>query len=195
MNPAASIPTWNNDGVLPPIRPNVSGNDADRSPYRVELFALIEHFASSPERLSILDGLLRFRADLHQAGIVSGFQWLDGSFMERIEVLESRAPRDMDVVTFFRIPEGHDQHSLVRDHGRLFDRKHVKETYAIDAYVCILGKPLDEKSVKQVSYWYSMWSHRRNGLWKGFIQVDLDPAQDTPARASLNLNRENRHDA
>jgi hypothetical protein len=29
-----------------------------------------------------------------------GFQWLDGSFAEQIELLEGRPPKDIDVVSF-----------------------------------------------------------------------------------------------
>jgi hypothetical protein len=40
---------------------------------------------------------------------------------------------------------------------------------------------MEASSVRWISYWYSMWSHRRDGLWKGFVQVDLDSAQDPAA--------------
>lgn len=190
----ASIPAWNSAGVLPPIRPNALGNSPDRSPYVVELAVLFERFAISPERMAILDGLLRFRADLHAAGITSGFQWLDGSFLEQVEVLEGRAPRDMDVVTFLDLPHGLDQQSLAQRHGTLFDQKHLKATYMMDAYFAVLGQPTDHWQVKNIAYWYSLWSHRRDGLWKGFVQVDLDPSQDGDSRAILNLAGGVRHD-
>jgi len=191
---AASIPTWNIAGVLPPIRPNAPGSSPDRSPYVVDLAVLFDRFATSPERMAILDGLLRFRTDLHAAGITSGFQWLDGSFLEQVEALEGRAPRDMDVVTFLDLPLGLDQRSLVQQHGRLFDQKHMKATYAMDAYFAVLGQPTDHWQVKNIAYWYSLWSHRRDGLWKGFVQVDLDPSQDGDARAILNLAGGVHHD-
>ena len=35
-------------------------------------------------------------------GIGSGFQWLDGSFLENVEMTEKRDPGDLDLVTFFR---------------------------------------------------------------------------------------------
>lgn len=184
---ATVIPAWSSGGVLPPIRPSASGNSQDRSPYLVDLSVLFDRFATSPERMGILDGLLRFRADLHSAGVTSGFQWLDGSFLEQVETLEGRAPRDMDVVTFLDLPHGQSQASLATHHGLLFDQKHVKANYAMDAYFVVMGDPLDSGSVRRVSYWYSMWSHRRDGLWKGFVQVSLDPGQDGNARAILNL--------
>ena len=55
--------------------------------------------------MAILDGFLRFRELLTQAGFVSGFQWVDGSFLENVEMLENRPPNDLDVVTFY-IPPG-----------------------------------------------------------------------------------------
>jgi len=189
-----TIPAWNGAGVLPPIRPNVFGNSPDRAPYPADLSSLVDRFAISTERMSILDGLLRFRAALHQVGIVSGFQWFDGSFLEDVETLESRPPRDMDVVTFFYLPPGQDQCSLVQQHGKLFDQRQLKPTYAMDAYFIVLGQPTDQWQVKNVAYWYSMWSHRRDGLWKGFLQIDLDPTQDAAALALLNHHRGIRHD-
>lgn len=30
-----------------------------------------------------------------------------------------------------------------------------------------------------------MWSHRRDGIWKGFIQVDLAPNEDADANLLL----------
>ena len=189
-----AIPAWNSAGVLPPIRPSASGHSRDRSPYIVDLAMVFDRFATSPERMAILDGLLRFRADLHSAGIVSGFQWLDGSFLEQIEVLEGRAPKDMDVVTFFDLPRGQDQRSLAQSHSALFDLKQVKESYAIDAYFTVLGQQTDQWQVSNIAYWYSMWSHRRDGLWKGFVQVDLNPEQDSDARAILNLAGGVHHD-
>jgi hypothetical protein len=189
-----TIPAWTAAGVLPPIRPGESGNSADRSPYLVDLSLLVDRFAISPERKLILNGLLRFRAAFHQAGIVSGFQWLDGSFLEDVETLEHRPPRDMDVVTFFDLPAGQDQRSLMERHGSLFDPKQSKTTYVMDAYYVVLGKPMHQQQVNRVAYWYSMWSHRRNGLWKGFVQVDLNPAQDSAALALLNSDGGVRHD-
>lgn len=188
------IPLWSGAGVLPPIRPGASGHSPDRSPYVVDLVEYVDHFATSPERIGILDGLLRFRADLHKAHIVAGFQWLDGSFLEAVELLERRAPRDMDVVTFFELPPGKDQRTIVGDHRALFDHDHVKATYAMDAYYAVLGQPLEVWQVKKVAYWYSMWSHRRDGLWKGFVQVDLDPSADAEARAVLDLIGGSHHD-
>ncbi|MEO5333879.1 MAG: hypothetical protein H7839_17845 [Magnetococcus sp. YQC-5] len=183
-----TMPNWNNAGVLPPIRPTAPGDSIDRSPYTLNLVTLVNHFNSmlSLDRIAILNGFMKFRASLHQAGIVNGFQWLDGSFLEHVEILESRPPRDMDVVTFFHLPDGHDQQSLAQRNPLLFDHKRLKTSYMMDAYFFVLGNPTEAYQVQKISYWYSMWSHRRDGLWKGFIQIDLDPSQDIKASAILN---------
>lgn len=183
-----ALPQWNTAGVLPPVRPEVHGSSPDRSPYRVALATLVDRFAITPERMSILDGLLRFREKLHSLGIVSGFQWLNGSFIEHIEVLEDRQPRDIDVVTFFDLPEGETQESLLKKAGQLFDQKYLKDTFMVDGYFEVLGQPIDSWKVQKIAYWYSMWSHRRNGIWKGFAQIDLNPLHDSEARALMNLS-------
>ena len=191
MNNAGMLPRWNAVGVLPPIRPEMPGNSPERSPYRVSLADFVDQFATSPERIKILDGLLRFRGKLHELGIVSGFQWLNGSFLEQIEILEARHPRDMDVVTFFDMPAGENQRSLFQKAGQLFDQSYLKVTYAVDGYFSVLGQAVDARQIQGITYWYSMWSHRRDGLWKGFVQVDLNPFHDTDAKAILNISEEN----
>jgi len=188
-----AIPAWNSAGWLPPVQPGESGSSAARSPYPVDLLDVIERFATSPERVKILDGLLRFRVDLHRAGIVTGFQWLDGSFLEQVEVLEQRPPRDLDVVNFLDLSKV-DQSALALQHSALFHHGQVKKTYALDAYTIQIGGILDGESVKTISYWYSMWSHRRGGQWKGFLQVNLNTKQDSFARELLNSKGSIDHD-
>ena len=94
----------------------------------------MERFAISPARAAILRGFLDYRAALHAAGIIVGFQWVDGSFVENIETLEEREPNDMDVVTFCGLAaEGHDH---------LFTSAAAKEAFRIDAYLYRIDLPL-----------------------------------------------------
>jgi len=179
------IPAWTMSGVLPPVRKDEPGHSLERSPYCVPLWMVVEQFSTSPDRVAILEGLLDYRTALHQLGVFSGFQWLDGSFLEDVETLESRPPKDVDVVTYFHLPPGDTQQTLLARAGGLFSNPHVKSAYSVDAYPYVLGEPVSAPAVRQISYWYSMWSHRRNGIWKGFIQVDLDPQQDADARQVL----------
>jgi hypothetical protein len=179
-----AIPDWNSLGILPPIRPGAGGSSIDRSPYTAEPVELIDRFGTSQERRRILEGLFQFRADINRIGIISGFQWIDGSFLEQVELIESRPPNDMDVVTFMDLT-GLNQQLLLQQYPTMFDHKQIKALYAVDAYFVELGNPLDKESVKKVSYWYSMWSHRRNGMWKGFVRIDLDTEKDASARTLL----------
>lgn len=99
------IPAWNAQGVLPPVGV-ADPTSTIRSPYVVPLIEVVHRFGTTVERRTILGGLMRYRAALHAIGLVQGFQWLDGSFLEDVEGLESRPPNDIDVVTFFRLLPG-----------------------------------------------------------------------------------------
>jgi len=80
-----------------------------------------------------------------------------------------------------------DQGQLLQQHGSLFIPDEIKKIYQIDGYLCLLGEPMGKNHVRRISYWYSMWSHRRNGLWKGFLQIDLSPNEDELAYKTLHL--------
>ena len=183
-----SIPQWTAQGVLPPIVPGTS-TTADRSPYKVPLTDVVLQYATSPERNAIIEGFLRFRAALHEAGLDKGFQWIDGSFLENIEVMENRPPNDMDVVTFYHLPPGKTQQSILDAAPQLFSNEHSKQAYQIDAYIVQLNNQSPEQLFKVSTYWYSLWSHRRNDLWKGYLQVDLAPDEDDIARTSLDAKQ------
>jgi hypothetical protein len=121
--------------------------------------------------------------------LVIGFQWLDGSFLEQIEVIEARAPNDLDVVTFCQIPQGMTQATIAANHPDVLppplQRNAFKAVYFVDPYFVEIGGQL-ERMIKSSTYWYSLWSHRRSGTWKGYLQVDLGQAHDAAANAILN---------
>lgn len=180
------IPEWSMAGIIPPVRPDFAGHDVDRSPYNATLTEVIQRFVLSHERAQIMQGLLNYRAELHAAEIVNGFQWLDGSFMENVEDLEGRAPRDVDVVTFIDLNDGRTQADLDPVVNELFDPEVSKQNYHVDGYPFFLNGPMNQGAIRRIAYWYSMWSHRRNGLWKGFVQVELNPAFDIEGQLVLN---------
>jgi len=186
--PSVAIPDWNAQGVLPPINP-ASPTSVGRSPYRVSLTDLVLRYATSAERKTLVDGFLRFRAALHAAGLVQGFQWIDGSFLEKIELIEKRPPNDMDVVTFYHLPPSKTQQSILDAAPQLFSNTHSKLAYRIDAYNLQLNNQSPEQLFELSTYWYSLWSHRRNDLWKGYLQVDLAPGEDDIARTSLDAKQ------
>lgn len=179
----AAIPHWTRDGVLPPVDA-LSPTSPARSPYAVPLSELVLRFGDSPERRAILNGFLRYRALLHSTGLVDGFQWLDGSFMEDVEGNDRRAPNDIDVVTFYRLPQNFTQAQLLVPLAPIVDSVAAKSEFRVDGYLVDLGQDA-ERLVRWTAYWYSIWSHRRDERWKGFVQVRLSPDEDAGARAAL----------
>ncbi|MDR2761087.1 MAG: hypothetical protein LBB88_00625, partial [Planctomycetaceae bacterium] len=110
---------------------------------------------------------------------------------EDIEFLEKRSPRDLDVVTFYKLSADETQETLIQKNEKIFDKTYLKSTFAVDGYFVMLGFPVDAGEIETITYWYSMWSHRRDGLWKGFVKIDLDPSQDTKAKEIIEkINKE-----
>lgn len=173
-----AIPEWSAEGLLPPID-SAQPTSVERSPYPVALLDVVMRFAISPERRRVLLGFLDYRTTLHDMGLISGFQWLDGSFLEQVELLERRAPRDIDVVSFVQVPDGF---SPSPEQWAQVDHDAAKAQFSVDSYFVELNLLEPAAIVKVSSYWYSMWSHRRNQAWKGYLQIDLSPAQDQEAR-------------
>jgi hypothetical protein len=132
-------------------------------------------------------GFLDFRQLLHSIGVTKGFQWLDGSFMEEIEMIEKRPPRDIDIVTFFYLPDNLTQKSLVDANPKIFNRSETKKDHRVDAFFRQLKNENFEGLIRWSIYWYSLLSHRRDGQWKGYLQIDLAPEEDQAARINLNV--------
>jgi hypothetical protein len=160
------------------------------SPYRVSLVELVQRFAHSPERRTILTGYLAHRAYLIGLGL-TGIQWLDGSFLEDVENLESRAPGDIDVISFIVRPPAYrnTNHAAWQaywtGHLPVFNAQQAKVAYRTDAYFVdvAFGAPV---VIRQTAYWFGLFSHKRaTGLWKGMLEVLLDSQQDDAAASQL----------
>ena len=186
-----TIPEWDKNKVLPPIHPNTpEGQEHDRlhrAPYVVPLAEFIDRFATTLQRADLIEKFLGYRTALHQAGITEGFQWINGSFVENIEESSrKRPPDDVDVVTFFFRDE-----DASADYEDLFNPRITQENFNVDAYGIELGEPLDVATATTIGYFHGLWSHRRiDHVWKGFIQTDLDPTEDNPARRRLRVMRD-----
>ena len=184
-----TIPDWNDQAVIPPVRdvpPEQQHRIEYRSPYLTTIKQVIERFATTPNRVRLLRGLLEYRSALYNLGITEGFQWLDGSFLENVETgsqpEQERRPHDIDVVTFYYPPA--DELFLTDE---LFTPQATKAKYSIEGYGVPLGEPLDKELVEAISYWHGMWSiRRRDHHAKGFVQIDLDPEYDEHAKEALN---------
>jgi hypothetical protein len=176
------IPAWTALGVLPPVNSGLPTNPVDRSPYKVTVSDFVMRFATTSERRAVLKGFLAYRSLVYSLGYVSGFQWLDGSFLEDIETTEKRAPRDVDVVTFFHDVAGPE---LSNEQLNMLSKEYAKDHYKVDAYYVELDLLPRRELTAWSTYWYSMWSHRRNHVWKGYLQIELMPTEDIAALALL----------
>ena len=178
------IPDWTPNGVLPANDPNEPTSPA-RSPYTVSLVDLVVRFGFTEARRNLLTGLLDLRAELHGVGLSRGFQWINGSFVEQTEATANRSPNDIDLVTFFHIPPGATIESLWQSHQDLLSPQIAKAKYQTDAYFAPLNPNAPDDIVRQTIYWYSLWSHNRNGIWKGFLEIDLAGTEDRNVRRIL----------
>ncbi len=180
----SGFPDWDLNRVIPP---NIVEDPIGivRSPYAVSLIDLVERLGHTEMRRGLLCGLLAFRAELRTVGIVEGFQWIDGSFVENVEEREKRSPNDIDLVTFFCVPDGSSRKSLFDDYSELFAGKYVKEKYGLHSFFVLLNETSIKLIIDSVAYWQSLFSHTRDGLWKGYLRVDLDDCDDEAAGALL----------
>lgn len=184
---------WNIHGVMYPVAPNELGHSENRSPYNISMSDFINIFATSQERIEILKGLLAYRAVLYGVNVTRGFQWINGSFTENVEVLRGRPPSDVDVVTFANMIDTiPDYNNWAMKNHLLFSSSEMKAVYKVDCYWLDLDLGFNAHTVERCTYWYSMWSHQKvTDLWKGFFCIPLSPSEDLLAQNMLlNINIE-----
>ncbi|MDR6487015.1 hypothetical protein J2799_001500 [Chryseobacterium vietnamense] len=179
------IPDFDHNHVLPPhlgdprIRLNVS-------PYECTTLELCEKFSTSIVRIDLLKKFIEFRSRMRDVGLNYGFQWIDGSFLENIEKSESRDPKDIDVVTFFgnlTIPE---QHAVNAAFPEFFSPSLAKMRYKVDHYP--VHYDYDPGfTVESARYWIQLFTHKRNGVWKGILKIPLNTMYEDD-KALLYLN-------
>lgn len=186
LNP---IPDWDGRGLLPPYL-GAAGASSNRSPYRVSLTAMVQRFGSTAVRRELLAGLLDFRAALREAGLTRGFQWVNGSFVTDIMRIANREPRDIDVVTFFHLPDGHSPASFAQEFPELLNRDNNRNRYRTDALFMVLDNNDMRYMANRFAYWNNLWSHTQEEdtsrvQWKGFLELDLSDYEDAVARITL----------
>ncbi|KYK45336.1 hypothetical protein A1D31_34875 [Bradyrhizobium liaoningense] len=186
------VPSFDNRGLIPPLL----GSDEtthDRAPYQASMTELVAALGTTPWRENLLFGLLEYRALLAHHGYIDGLQFIDGSFVENVEVRESRDPGDIDVFSFLMRPAAYQQDPNLWASigfavwiGELMDRDKNKSRFLLDTYGIAVDQHGPLRLINETIYWYSLFSHRRvTREWKGFVRVPLNPADDAAARAMI----------
>lgn len=177
------IPLHTQSGVLPPFYPGTLPSDPGAmAPYQVQLSEFLIRFGTTIQRINLLKRFIKYRTDLQSKGISEGFQWVDGSFVEQVEITQSRSPKDIDVVTFFFRPDGltdmDSWEKFVQENSKIFDANTLREEYSTDGYyVDLYIHPA--YLVHQIQYWFGLFSHQRETyLWKGLVQIPLEDDVD-----------------
>lgn len=177
------IPSFNHSGVLPPFQPDLGPtSSASMAPYQTTMLDIAKTFCSSSERARILSGLIAYRQSLRNAGIMQGFQWIAGSFLEDCENQRQRPPKDIDVVTFARRPiHVQAQQEWAEFYGsnpQLFDQVATQDLHKCDAYYVDLYLP-PEFIVSRSRFWFGLFSHQRDTyVWKGILELPLSSNDD-----------------
>lgn len=180
------FPDFTANHVLPPFVGVWPGAPLGFSPYLTTIGEVALQLASTPERRAIMLGFLAMRAELRNLGFTIDRQWLDGSFCENIEASEGRQPGDIDVMSFLSHPTESDAgalNALIGANIHLFDPDQSKLRFRCDHYTM----SAHATSIEQVCYWNAVFSHRRNGLWKGYLQI-LDEGQTIDDALAFDLN-------
>ena len=162
-----AIPAFDHNLVLPPHLGSPV-NPSDLSPYTASSVEMAHRFATSNERVRILTGFFNFRERLQNLGLINGFQWLDGSFLEDIESQEGRAPNDLDLVTVYWGYDQGFQQNLAQQMPEFADPMLSKQNYLLDHYPFDAGhNPI--ATIEYTRYWVQLFTHNRNKIWKGMI--------------------------
>ncbi len=181
---AIPIPVFDHNLVLPPHLGDPV-QYAQLSPYPCTTLDLCQRLGTTPERRAILGKFLDFRERLCSEGLTNGFQWLDGSFLEDVETRESRSPKDLDLVTVYWGYDRAFQTGLGARFREFASPALSKSVYSLDHYIFDAGvNPI--VTMEQTRYWILLFSHNRQGVWKGMLRIELNtPAEDKAARQEL----------
>ena len=178
------IPDFDHNLVLPPHLGDPV-NAGQMSPYPCTTLDLCQRFGTTAERRTILGKFIDFRERLRGEGLTTGFQWLDGSFLENVETRESRPPKDLDVVTVYWGYDESFQKRLLTSFPEVASPTLSKANYSLDHYPVDAGFS-PALTLEQTRYWILLFSHNRQGVWKGMLKIDLNtPTEDSAAKREL----------
>ncbi|MCW0983509.1 hypothetical protein OK142_22020 [Agrobacterium sp. BT-220-3] len=150
----------------------------------------MQRFGTTPHRRGLLRNLISYRQLLAQDGYDTGVQFIDGSFVENVEMVGNRDPGDIDVFSLVKIPEKYlADFSLWENHGASFwaeeivNRGRNKARFSLDTFANIIDDAVPVfDAMSLIMYWYGLFSHQRDTFhWKGFVALDINSAGDAAA--------------
>ncbi len=126
-------------------------------------------------------------------GYVDGEQFIDGSFVENVELREGRDPGDIDVLSLVVRPRQYQQDPILWQSvghpqwlGEIVNQPLNKLRYRLDTYAIAVDQGGPLSLVNATIYWYSLFSHKKvTQEWKGFVRVPLNAADDQTALAAI----------
>jgi hypothetical protein len=181
------IPNFDANSVLPPHLGDPRLRH-ELSPYPCTCSDLCDRFATTAERVAILDGFIRLRTELRRHGLTQAFQWINGSFLEDIEATEARPPGDIDVVTFYWSTDPNFTTDLIAAFPELRNRAAIKANFHTDHFL-VDASFRPATTIEFTRYWTGLFSHTRNSVWKGMLKIELDTEPDDLAAQALLANR------
>jgi hypothetical protein len=174
------IPPHEPVGTLPPFvgDPHAASG---RAPYPTLPEEFVDRFGHTSRRRQILRGLFEYRALLRTAGIQIAYQWIDGSFVDRM----ADDPRDVDLVSFYVVPAGYTTATFAQHMLDNFpDALNGRARFHVDGYFVELNAAPIEL-VRQAHYWSGLFAHQRTTFrWRGVISMVLH-VDDADALAKL----------
>jgi hypothetical protein len=180
------IPNFAPNGTLPPFIDGSPTDPAKRSPFGATMYQLIDRFCTTSHRAILLKGLNAYRKHLFEGGFVTGYQWIDGSFVEDVENTRGRPPGDIDVVTLFNRPlkYQHDATSWFSAyssvlHAKYFETRNMKPVYKCDTFAIDLDAG-HISLVRDTMYWGGLFTDiRGSSEKKGIVSIPLacDPME------------------
>lgn len=180
------IPPYDYNHVLPPYLGDPH-NRHNYSPYKCDIMEFCQHFSTSPERITLLKGLVDFRLACCDNGI-RGSQWVDGAFVEDTASQQGVPVPDYIVVTsLIEVKTQAEADHILTDFPEFTNPLLSAQKYSVDHYVFVTNQS-PEEIISWTKFWVQLFSHNRLGVWKGMLEIPLydNDTNDQMARSFLN---------
>lgn len=181
------IPDFDHNNVLPPFINGSPGTAANHSPYVCSILEFCEKFATTEIRINLLINFIKFRIKIHESEITSGFQWVDGSFLEDKEKILKKGPDDIDVATFFEVTSPNTRNKIESEFPEFIQRELAKNNYKIDHLLIHIPALPPYHLIRSTNFISKLFSYSRRGVYKGMVEIHLNSiSEDMVALEYLN---------